>query len=78
MLVGNAKAKQKKHKRRLSTVINSLWNEHSGGNTNRGDGSEVVQWPCKGEKQLEPYGSSEREHKLSYEKSGITMIRRPC
>ena len=49
-LVGNAKAKQKKHKRRLSTVVNSLWNGHSRGNTNRGDGGEMVQWPCKGGK----------------------------
>ena len=42
--------KEEKQKRRLSTVINSLWNGHSRGNTNRGDGSEVVQWPCKGGK----------------------------
>ena len=33
---------------------------------------------AKGERQLEPYGSSERTHNLSYEKSGITMVRRPC
>ena len=31
-------------------MINSLWNEHSGGGTKRGDGSEVVQWPCIGGK----------------------------
>ena len=49
---GNTKAKQKKHKRRLSTVINSLWKEHSGGGTSCGDGCEVVQRPCKGGKAL--------------------------
>ena len=76
--VGNAKAKQKKNKRRLSTVINWLWNEHSGGNTNRGDGSEMVSGLAKEERQLEPYGSSERKQNMSYEKSGITMARRPC
>ena len=51
----------------------------SGGNTNRGDGSE--KWfsgLANGERQPEPYGSSERKHNLSYEKSGITMVRRPC
>ena len=40
----------------------------------------VVKWfsgLAKGEKQLEPYGSSETKHNLSYEKSGITMVRRP-
>ena len=45
------KAKQKKQeikKRRDSTVINTLWNEHSRGHTNRGDGSEMVRCPCKG------------------------------
>ena len=39
----------------------------------------VVKWfsgLAKGEKQLEPYGSSETKHNLSYEKSGITMVRR--
>ena len=53
ILAGNANAKQKKHKRRLSTVINSLWNRYSRGNTNRGDGSAVVQWPRKGGKATE-------------------------
>ena len=63
----------------MSTVINSLWNGHSRGDTNRGDGSEVVQCPCKkGGRQLEPYGGNGRKHKLSYEKSGITIVRRPC
>ena len=43
----------------------------------------VVKWfsgLAKGESQLEPYGSSERkkENNLSYENSGITMVRRPC
>ena len=33
---------------------------------------------AKGERQLEPYGGSERKHNLSYEKSGITIVRRPC
>ena len=33
---------------------------------------------AKGERQLEPYGSSGRKHNLCYEKSGITMVRRPC
>ena len=33
---------------------------------------------AKGGRQLEPYGSSGRKHKLSYEKSGITIVRRPC
>ena len=49
---GNTKAKQKKHKRRLSTVINSLWKEHSGGATSCGDICEVVQRPCKDGKAL--------------------------
>jgi len=36
-------------------VINSLWNGHSRGDTNRGDGSEVVQCPCiKGEGNWNP------------------------
>ena len=41
----------------------------------------VVKWFCglaKGKRQLEPYGSSERKHNLSYEISGTTMVRRPC
>jgi len=39
----------------MSTVINSLWNGHSRGDTNRGDGSEVVQCPCiKGEGNWNP------------------------
>ena len=41
----------------------------------------VVKWfsgLAKGGRQLEPYGSSGRKHKLSYEKSGITIVRRPC
>ena len=35
-------------KTRVSTVMNSQWNEHNRGHTNRGDGSEMVRWPCKG------------------------------
>ena len=41
----------------------------------------VVKWfsrLAKGEQQLEPYGSSERKHNLSYDKPGITIVRRPC
>ena len=41
----------------------------------------VVKWfsgLAKGGRQLEPYGGSGRKHKLSYEKSGITIVRRPC
>ena len=41
----------------------------------------VVNWfsgLAKGERQLEPYGSSERKNNLSYEKAGITIVRRPC
>ena len=41
----------------------------------------VVKWfsgLAEGEEQLEPSGSSERKHNLSYEKSGITMVPRPC
>ena len=40
----------------------------------------VVKWfsNCKGGRQLEPYGSSGKKHKLSYEKPGITIVRRPC
>ena len=41
------KAQKKNSRRRLATVINSLWNGHSRGDTNRGDGSEVIQCPCK-------------------------------
>ena len=40
----------------------------------------VVKWfsdLAKGGRQLEPYGSSGRKHKLSYEKPGITIVRRP-
>ena len=33
---------------------------------------------AKGERQLKPYASSERKHNLIYEKSGITMVWRPC
>ena len=32
---------------------------------------------AKGERQLELYGISERKHNGSYEKNGITMVRRP-
>ena len=32
----------------ISTVINSMWDEHNRGYTNRGDGSEMVRRPCKG------------------------------
>ena len=53
ILVENAKAKQQKDTRSLSTVIESLRNEHSGGGTSRGDGNEVVQSPCKGGKATE-------------------------
>ena len=38
----------------------------------------VVKWfsgLAKGEKQLEPCGSSERKHNLSYEKPRITIVR---
>ena len=41
----------------------------------------VVKWFivfAKGERKLEPSGSGERKHNLSYQKSGITMARRPC
>ena len=41
----------------------------------------VVSWfsdLAKRGKPPEPYGSSGRKHNLSYEKSGITMVRRPC
>ena len=41
----------------------------------------VVKWfsgLAKGERQLEPYGDSGRKYNLSYEKSGITMVRRSC
>ena len=41
----------------------------------------VVKWfsgLAKGERQLEPYGSSERKNNWSYEKPGITIVRRPC
>ena len=41
----------------------------------------VVKWfsgLAKGERHLEPCGSSERKHNLSYEKPGITIVRRPC
>ena len=41
----------------------------------------VVKWfggLARGERQLESYGRSGRKHNLSYEKSGITMVRRPC
>ena len=41
----------------------------------------VVKWfsgLVKGGRQLEPYGCSGRKHNLSYEKPGITMVRRPC
>ena len=41
----------------------------------------VVKWfsgLAKGGRQREPYGSSGRKHNLSYEKSGITIVRRPC
>ena len=40
----------------------------------------VVKWfigLAKGERQLKPYGSGERKHYLSYEKSCITMVWRP-
>ena len=67
----------KKHK--VSTVIRSLWKEH------RVERvlivGTIVKWfsgLAKGERQLESYGSSERKHSVSYEKSGITMVRRPC
>ena len=76
ILVGNAKAKQNRHKGRLSTVMNSLWNGHSRGNTTREDGSEVVQCPCKGGKATGTYGSSGIEHNLGYEKPRITKVRR--
>ena len=33
---------------------------------------------AKGGRQLELYGSSGRKHNLSYEKPGITIVRRPC
>ena len=49
---GNAKAKQKKHKGRLFTVIDSLWNKLSGEGTSCGDGCEVVQRPFKRGKAL--------------------------
>ena len=61
----------KKHK--VSTVIRSLWKEH------RVERvlivGTIVKWfsgLAKGERQLESYGSGERKHNLSYEKSGIT------
>ena len=41
----------------------------------------VVKWfggLAKGGRQLEPYGGSGRKHNLSYEKPGITVVRRPC
>ena len=41
----------------------------------------VVKWFCglaKGGRQPEPHGSSGRKRNLSYEKPGITIIRRPC
>ena len=58
-LDGNPKTKQKKHKIILSTAMNSLCNEHSGGNNNHGDGSDVVRWPCKKRK------ASETLHQMS-------------
>ena len=42
---------------------------------------KVVKWfsgLAKGGRQLEPYDSSGRKHTLSYEKPGITVVRRPC
>ena len=33
---------------------------------------------AKGGRQLKPYGSSGRKHKLSYENPGITIVRRSC
>ena len=40
----------------------------------------VVKWfrgLAKGGRLLEPYGGSGRNHSLRYEKSGITIVRRP-
>ena len=60
-------------------MANSLWNGHSRVDTNRGDGSEVVQCPCKGgEGNWNPTVVVEENIILSYEKSGITIVRRPC
>ena len=50
----------------------------SRGNTTREDGSEVVQCPCKGGRQLERYGSIGRKHNLSFEKPRFTIVRRSC
>ena len=43
-----------------------------------GTAVEWVSGLAKGGRQLEPYGSSGIKHNLSYEKSGITIVRRPC
>ena len=74
---------RKKHKRRIAgNKIVYRDKTHCGmdsrGNTNRGDGSEVVQCPCKGGRQLEPYGSSGRKHNLGDGKPRITIVRRSC
>ena len=33
---------------------------------------------AKGERQLEPHGSSGRKHNMSDEKPGISIVRLPC
>ena len=66
----------RKHKRSVSTVINSLWNDHSGGGTNRAGGSEVVRWLCKGEDNWNP--TMAVEENTDELKPCITMVRRPC
>ena len=41
----------------------------------------VVKWfsgLARGGRQVEPYGSSGRKQNLSYEKTSITIVRRPC
>ena len=57
----------------MATVINSLWNGLSRGDTNRGDGSEVVQCPSKkGEGNWNPTVVVEKTQ-FELRKSGITI-----
>ena len=84
MIVGNAKEKQKNHKRIIAgKKIVYRDKTHCGTDTVEGTliVRTVVKWfsiLAKGGRQLEPYGSSGRKHNLSYEKSGINIVRRPC
>ena len=41
----------------------------------------VMKWfggLTRGGRLLEPYGGSGRKHNLTYEKSGIAIVQRPC